>query len=620
MCGINGFSFENKGLLDKMNQATHHRGPDATGTFIEGVSLGHNRLSIIDLSEKGKQPMSNEDGTIQITFNGEIYNFQEIRKELEGKHTFKSHSDTEVIVHAYEEWGQECVKKFNGMWAFCIYDKKKNILFLSRDRFGKKPLFYTVHKGTFIFSSEIKGILQHQIKKELNKTAVSSFLSYRYVLGEETFFKNIYKVLPAHNLIFDLKTKKLTHTEYWDLDLTEAKVSEQEAKKKVSALLQQSIAYRKISDVPLGVILSGGLDSSLITAMLARQEKKPINTFTVKFNEEGFDETIFAKKVAKDAKAHYHEVKIDTSNVLTLMKEYSKHKDEPIGVPNEIALYLLSKKIKEKVTVVLSGEGADEVFEGYGRIFSSVREYELLKSKGNDYKKSLPVLYAKYEGRTFATEEEHFNFLYGYWSEEEQNEIVQGDAKKEWKKFMTPYFTKVKNMPYGQKISYVFLKIHIPGLLARLDASTMASAVEARAPFMDYMLAGYGVNLPSTLKTKWALAQEEYDKGGENTDTLSEIKNTSKYVLKEVAREYLAREIIERKKQGFPLPLQQWFGAHFEKIVKELLLSQKAHIAKVIDQKKLELWMNKNREKKEYGQKVWMLVSLELWLQEWFAQ
>ena len=234
MCGINGFNFESKKAIELMNNSIKHRGPDASGIFIDEISLGHRRLSIIDLSKNANQPMSNEAGDIIIVFNGEIYNFKEIKKELEEQHKFKSNSDTEVIIHAYEEWGEECVKKFNGMWDLCIYDKRKSILFLSRDRLGKKPLYYYLNKNKFIFSSEIKAILKHDNIKKLNKPAVSSFLSYRYVLGEETFFKDIFKLLPAYNLVFNLLCNKIEKVyEYWDLKSNKLHIDDKEAKKKM---------------------------------------------------------------------------------------------------------------------------------------------------------------------------------------------------------------------------------------------------------------------------------------------------------------------------------------------------------------------------------------------------
>jgi len=626
MCGINGFNFVSPDLIKKMNNSLKYRGPDDEGEFIdETVSLGHRRLSIIDLSENGKQPMSNEDGKIWITFNGEIYNYGELRNELKENHVFKSDTDTEIIIHAYEEWGFECVKKFNGMWAFCIYDQEKNIFFLSRDRLGIKPMYYYFNEGKFIFSSEIKAILNHPIKKELNRRSIPSYLMYRHVIGEETFFQNIFKLLPGSNLLFDLNRDNIISIdEYWDVENMDMNLNEESASERVLEELKKSISYMRISDVPLGVILSGGLDSSIISALLAKSEKNPINTFTVKFNEQGFDETLYAKKVSDLYKTNYKEVALDTSNFINTMKEYIEFKDEPIGVPNEISLYLLSKKIKENVSVVLSGEGADEIFEGYGRIFSSTFDYEVLEeikklnNPEDTYKNKFSSLYQRYEGRLFDSELDHFLFKYGYWSESEMSFVVLPEYQTDLKPIFKKYFDKYK-MPYSKKISYVLLKLHLPSLLQRLDSSTMASSIEGRVPFLDHHLVNLALSIPSKLKTKWLKDLEDLKNMNKNSDELCENENISKYILKKSAESILPEEIINRKKQGFPLPLEKWFKNDFMDYSRELILSPESKVRHLIDQKNISEWMV-NHQERRFGQKLWMVVSLELWLRHWFPE
>ncbi|MEK6898221.1 MAG: asparagine synthase (glutamine-hydrolyzing) [Nanoarchaeota archaeon] len=626
MCGICGFSWEDKKLIELMKESIKHRGPDSDGIFLDNVSLGFQRLAIIDLSEKGKQPMSNEKKDIWIVFNGEIYNYLGIRKELEMLgYKFNSNSDTEVIIHAYERWGYDCVNKLDGMWAFCIYDKSKNIFFLSRDRFGEKPLYYYNHEGKFILASEIKAILNHNMKRELNKPAISSFLSYRYVFGEETFFRNIHKLLPAHNLIYNLTDKKIERIwEYWDLKVNNRNFTEEDAKKMVEDELIRCVRSRKISDVPIGVILSGGLDSSIIAALLAKSENIPINTFTVKVTEKGFDETEFARIVSEKYKTNHFEVQISAFNLIEIMKEYTKYKDEPIGVPNEIALYLLAKKIKENVTVVLSGEGADEIFEGYGRIFSSIRDYYILKKireRNNEALSEIGFsnLNNKY-GKTFNSEFEHFLFMYNYWTNNEKDFILKEDSKKDYSDLLKKYFDRF-NVSYQKKISYIFLKLHLPGLLNRLDCSTMANSVEGRVPFLSPELVQLSFDLPSELKTKWIISEEERENLDETCDTLSENRNISKYILKEIAKNHLPGLIISRKKQGFPLPLDKWFKEDFLDITKKFLLGEDSKIKNMVDQEKLTEWIEKNKnEGEKFGQKLWMLLSLELWLKEWFPE
>jgi len=626
MCGINGFTFENKILIKEMNNYLTHRGPDSSGIYLNhSLSLGHTRLKIIDLSEKAAQPMSDSNQDIWIVFNGEIYNFKEVREKLKKEgYQFKSNSDTEVIINAYKKWGYDCIQYLNGMWAFAIYDKEKNKLFLSRDRLGKKPLYYIQDNNNLIFSSEIKPLFIHDIKKELNKQAISSFLSYRYVLGKETMFENIFKLLPAHNLIFNIKNKKIEKIwEYWDVDKKDLELKESLAKDKTKELLKNSILIRQVSDVPIGSINSGGLDSSLISAIMAKINKNPIKTFTVKFPEKGFDETSFAKILTDHCNTDHKEVTINPNNFFSLMKEYSQKKDEPIGVPNEIALYLLFKKIKQDVTVILSGEGADEIFAGYSRIFRSPYDYERLSNlkKLNiwDYKQKYPSLYKKYKGKLFNSRLEHFMFLYNYFPEEEKNFILKNDFKKEFAPIFKEAFDKI-NGSYEKKISYVFLKLHLPGLLARLDNSSMASAVEARCPFIDYKLISFVFNLPFNLKNPWKSKEDKLSAENKNCDEIAENNDIPKYLLKEIAKNYIPEEIINRKKQGFPLPLQKWFKEDFFEEVKKILFAEDSKIRDIFEMDKFKKWIKNslNNKDKEFGQKLWRILSLELWLREWF--
>jgi len=618
MCGINGFTFENPDLIKKMNLLLVHRGPDSNGIYIDKISLGHQRLKIIDLSEKASQPMSDEGNKIFIVFNGEIYNFKELKNQL-SDYNFKSNSDTEVILALYKKYGYDFVNHLNGMWAIAIYDKEKNKLFLSRDRLGKKPLHYTLHNNNLIFSSEIKPLFVHDIEKELNKKAVSSYLSYRYVLGEETMFQNIFKLLPAHNLLFDLEKNKIEKTwEYWDLDHNEYSINEENSKKIVDQLLTSSISIRQVSDVPIGSINSGGLDSSLISAIMATLHSSPINTFTVKFPEEGFDETPFARLLADHCNTNHKEITINILNFLDIMKEYNKKKDEPIGVPNEIALYLLFKEIKKSVTVILSGEGADEIFAGYSRIFRSPYDYERLKQIEDNNLPSIPSLYNKYKGQSFNNELDHFLFLYNYFPNKEKNFILKQDFQADLSFLFKKYFDN--NLSYPKKISYTFIKLHLPGLFARLDNSSMASSVEARCPFVDHRLVNFVYNLPFDLKNPWKSQEDKKKAFFKNCDEIAENHDITKYILKKVAESYIPNEITHRKKMGFPLPLQKWFKEDLYKEAEKLLLSESSKIKMVANQENIKLWMEEglNNNDKQFGQKLWMLISLELWLGEWF--
>lgn len=597
MCGINGFNWKDRELIEKMNSRIIHRGPDHQGIqLFEGLSLGHDRLSILDLSEKGHQPMHNDQRDLYIVFNGEIYNYKELKEKYCKEYKFRSKTDTEVILAMYQEFGGDCVNYFNGMWAFSIYDVNKNILFCSRDRLGIKPFYYYHINDKFIFSSEIKAILEHNMKLAINPKAISSFLRYRYVLENETFFREINKLKPGHNLIYNLKTNETIIKKYWDLDQKEIIDSFDSQKKIVERELIKSVDYRMLADVEVGAILSGGLDSSLTSAIMANLNKNSINTYTVKFLEEGYDETPFAKLVAEKYQTNHNELLIEHDDYIKWMNDYLKYKDEPIGVPNEVALYLLYKRIKETATVVLAGEGADEIFGGYGRIFRSPFEYFKKAIENND------VNFLDF-----------FMCLYGYFSEEDLRCILKKKFYYEFKSIFKEYMETCPRDNYN-KISYIFLKIHLPGLLLRSDSSSMASAVESRVPFLDHNLVQHVYNLPFEFKNKFKSISDLRDSINLSYDEISEFKDIPKYMLKEIAKNYLMDEIINRKKQGFPLPLNKWFGEESIRKMREILINNENIIQKYINIKSLEKWIKKNEGKGMFGQKLWMLYSLEIWL------
>ncbi len=591
MCGINGFNWKDDSLIKEMNEKIKHRGPDFQNSYIDqNISLGHNRLAIIDLSENGNQPMFNKKKNLCIVFNGEIYNFQELKKRFCKDYEFNSKTDTEVILAMYERFGEKCVKYFNGMWAFCIYDLEKKEFFCSRDRLGIKPFYYYFDKSKFIFSSEIKSILCHDIEIKINPPAVSSFLRYRYVLEDETFFKGIKKLMPGYNL--KCKSNEIKIYQFWDLKQEESFESFDSSKNKIEGVLNKSIDYRTISDVPIGSILSGGLDSSYISAIIAKKNKEKINTYTVKFEEEGFDETNYAKLVAEKYNTNHQELLIKKEEYINAMKEYLKFKDEPIGVPNEVALYLLFKEIKKTATVVLAGEGADEIFGGYGKIFRSPFDY---------FKKTI--------------NQTNINFLdfflenYGYFTDEDMN-IIKEEYKIDFKNVFKKYLKKCPR-DYSDKISYIFLKIHLPGLLLRSDVSSMANAIENRVPFLDYNLVQISYSLPFEYKNKFKDIQSMKESIDINFEKISENKDVPKFILKKIAENIVPNEIINRKKQGFPLPLDKWFGEDYYEMMKKILIDKNNLISHFIDLKKLEELI----KQKEIGQKIWMLYSLEIWLQ-----
>ena len=361
MCGINGFSWDDSKLVKSMVAIQKHRGPDQDGIYTDkNCSLGHARLSIIDLSNAGKQPMTHE--ALTITFNGEIYNFQEIKEELRNKgHKFNSETDTEVILHAYQEYGVSCVEKFNGMFAFAIYDATKKEFFLARDRAGVKPLYYSIKEKKLVFASELKAILLHEhISKDLSKPAFQKFLTFRYTPDEQTLFQDIQKLPPGHHATF--KSGKLTLKKFWDLSIKPVKDNQYASK--IDDTLQESVRKRLMSDVPLGVFLSGGLDSTYVVSQM-KELNQPIKSFSVGFEHgQGYDESTFARIASETYETDHHEIFVKEKS-FDLLPKIMWHMDEPIADFASIPTYILSEFAKKKVSVVLTGEGADELFAGY---------------------------------------------------------------------------------------------------------------------------------------------------------------------------------------------------------------------------------------------------------------
>ncbi len=637
MCGICGIynirsntkasRISNKIILD-MTRCLAHRGPEDQGTYTDNrIALGHRRLKIIDLSKKGHQPMSDSEKDIFITFNGEIYNFQEIKDQLIKKgHHFNSKSDTEVIIYAYKEWGIDCIKRFNGMFAFALYDKRYDKLFLVRDRLGIKPLSYTILNNKILFSSEIKSILKYPgFNKEINWKAISSYLSYRYVLGEDTFFKNIYSVEPGHYL--EIKKGNIRKVEYWDIPLPQKKdLGKKYYIKKIRELLTESVKLRMISDVPLGAYLSGGLDSSIVVSIMSRLTKEHVKTYSIAFKQKEFNELKYAKMIADRYKTDHKEIVIDAERYLNAMKNLIRCKDAPLAVPNEIPIFFLSKDLKKDITVVLSGEGSDEIFSGYGRLFRSPFDYQRLKLIPKTIRKRFfRSLNRKYKGKDFSSEMEHFLFQYDYF--QEKNTIYNDHMKKisrndkELVRIFDRYFRKASDLDYYDKISYVFEKLHLLGLLEKLDNPTMATAVEGRVPFVDHNLVEFMFTVPHKYKLKWKSKKARIKAFFKNTDEISENLDITKYILKEAFKKDIPKEIIRRKKKGFPVPLDTWFKGKFVDYAKRMILSEDSKTKAIFDQDKLKAWIDnnlKNKDDKEFGKKLWMILNIELWLREYF--
>ena len=521
MCGICGiYGQENKTQIQKMLDVLKHRGPDGQGIFSDkNITLGHSRLSIIDLSENGKQPMSNEEGDIWLSVNGEIYNFKELRYQLEKQgHHFYSNSDSETIIHAYEEFDLEFIKKLRGMFALALYDRKKELLILARDPIGKKPLYYANHQGNLIFASEIKSLLAVGFPRVVDKTALWSYLAYQYSLGEKTLFQGVQKILPGHMLI--LHEKKVAIRKYWDIVENVINENEEYFAGKLLKLLQKATKLRMNSDVPVGAFLSGGVDSSAVVALARPYYDNNFHTFSVGF--ETFSELPHAKKVSEFLDTTHHEVQITSKMVLKDLKKIAWFYDEPLGDAAIINTYFLSKEAKKYVTVVLTGDGGDELFAGYLNYSYNPRIYSLLRNPVINKLASAVTnqFYKRYYPSNFNFINKKVRYL-GFFLDSSFDRIHlntqrnHGDQEIENISSL-PYvdINTYANFPEAQqttlgKMLAVDCKNLLPEkFLMKVDKGTMANSVEARIPLLDVELIQLAFTIPPQLKIK--NGQEKY--------------------------------------------------------------------------------------------------------------
>jgi asparagine synthase (glutamine-hydrolysing) len=624
MCGIVGIANSssqviNRQTLEKMNGAIVHRGPDDDGFYInENVGLAMRRLSIIDIAH-GKQPMHNQNKTAWIVFNGEIYNFQEIKKDLEKQgDRFYTNSDTEVILHLYDKYGADCVSYLRGMFAFAIWDENDRSLFLARDRVGKKPLLYSHQpNGDLIFGSEFRALLGHPgISREVDYKAIDSYLSYLCIPAPQTAFKQIRKLEPAHWLRW--KDGKIETKRYWQPDFSrKIKISEQEAEEETLRILRESTKLRMISEVPLGAFLSGGVDSSIVVALMAQESAKPVKTFSIGFEEQDFSELKYAKKVADYVGAEYNEfiVKPDALEILPTLVE---HYGEPYADPSALATYYVSRETRKYVTVALNGDGGDESFAGYerhramqlGEKYRSLPSFlrqtfiekpinllptsEIKGSRIRDAKRflqaaALPkdVRYSRWVS-TYRPEDK-----FELYSEEFRQKIADYDCYK----IIRNWFAKANGSGILDATLLADIMTYLPNdLLVKVDIASMANSLEARSPFLDHNLIEFAASLPDNLK----------------------IKNFElKYLLKKIAAKLVPREVVYRRKMGFGVPVSHWFRGEMKDFVKQILLSEKFakrgianphYVGKLIDEH--------TSSKQDHGWKLWILIMLELWFQQ----
>jgi asparagine synthase (glutamine-hydrolysing) len=621
MCGICGkLNFE-KGasvrpsLIRAMMDTIRHRGPDDEGLHVASeVGLGFRRLSIIDLSH-GHQPLSNEDGTVWIVFNGEIYNYRELRKFLLSKgHVFKTQSDTEVIVHLYEELGPQCLEKLRGMFAFAIWDENAKILFLARDRVGIKPLYYSLTDKAIVFASEIKAILADpSINRELAPEIIDRFLTFLYVPGEETLLKGVRKLAPGHYLL--IKNGKAELRQYWDLQFSKPpnSLSLDDAENELSNLLAEAVELHMIADVPVGVLLSGGVDSTAVLSFAAERTDKEISSYTVGFSDSGIaDERPYAKLAAESFGTQHHEMTITARDFAEFLPRYVWHMEEPVCEPPAIAMYYVSKLAKNYVKVLLSGEGGDEAFAGYSN-YRNILWLERLKhvlpvlngaassglSKVNSWFHSSRV--AKYAPLLNATFPDYYysrtSSPYRY-SGNGLGELYSADFERSIDREYTiepvqKLFSKVKDQGILDQMLYFDTKTWLPDdLLIKADKMTMANSLELRVPLLDHRVLEFAAALPADYKVRGF---------------------SLKYILKRALSKRVPRAILKRKKAGFPVPYDSWMRGDLKDWLGGILLDRETSARGYFRKNTIEKLLSENASSGRYSKELFSLAVLELW-------
>ena len=635
MCGITGAIWTDQQLavdeqtLGRMTEALRHRGPDDHGSYLTeyrirppyeplpGVALGHRRLSIIDL-HSGKQPMCNEAGTIWIVFNGEIYNFLDLRRRLEGSgHKFRTHSDTETIIHLYEDEGPECFMHLNGMFSVAIWDTQRRRLVLGRDRLGKKPLVYRHDRGRLLFASELKSLLQVPgLMRQVDPAAIDEYLTYQYVPHPNTILRGFHKLPPGHYAVW--QDESLEVKPYWQPDFSyERPIGEREAAAQLRELFTEAVQTRLQSDVPLGAFLSGGIDSSLVAAVMQQASPEPIRTFNIAFSVKEYDESRYARMVAKHLNTNHYELEV-TPSALEVLPKLAWHYDEPFGDSSAIPTWYVSKLTRQHVTVALSGDGGDELFAGYSRykavalagffdragplrsvfaarLWQSIPSSARQKSKLRQFKRFSEALAARPERRYLdwisIFNETRRAELY---SDEFVGQLPNSDPAT----FLIAAWRRAKGRDAVTAASLADLTTYLPcDLMTKVDIASMAHGLEVRNPFLDYRLVEFAASLPRRLKYRWG-------KG--------------KRILRAAFGDLLPREIWRRPKMGFGVPVDHWLRNELKAMVHDLLLDETARgrgyfrpgaVQKLVEQHETRVF--------DHSARIYALLMLELWQREW---
>lgn len=632
MCGISGFiDFKNNSSeesLQKMTNALQHRGPDDSGynffqTPYAQVGLGHRRLSIIDLSDSGKQPMQFEH--CWITFNGEVYNYREIKTELVRLgHYFMGHSDTEVVLHAFVQWGIRCLDMFVGMFSFVIYDTKTEELFCVRDRAGVKPFFYYWHDGLFLYASELKAFHKHPyFQKEININAVAAFMQYGNVPTPHCIFNHCYKLKPGHYLQVKLQTSHLEFHKYWDVydayNKPKVNISFDEAKHETEKILKTAFDYRMVSDVPVGVFLSGGYDSACLTALLQKERPEKLKTFTIGVPDIGLNEAPYAKQVAQHLGTDHHEYTCTQKEALELAAGLPYYYDEPFADSSAIPTTLVCKIAKQHVKVVLSADAGDEVFAGYNRYDYLMKHGTTLAKTPTFIRKGMANLMDNVSADKIPVLKQAYNFHNRYeklkgllrdpspknimlnlsrqFDDRQVNELMKHTTGC----LETAYLSKDMLSEFQTPLSYMmaidYQTYLLDDILQKVDRASMTASLEAREPFLDHHIIEWAACLPDSYKY---------------------FEGTKKYILREIVHTYIPKKLMERPKMGFAIPIEHWLMTDLKPQVLEYLSDDRIKQQGIFD----ETYVRKLQSdffsgKKELGVKIWYLLMFQMWYEEW---
>lgn len=632
MCGITGFidftRTTSEEVLSKMTSQLHHRGPDGSGVelikddFAE-IGFGHRRLAIIDLSEHGRQPMSFE--YLWICFNGEIYNYQEIKDELSDLgHIFQSDSDTEMVLHAYVEWGIDCLDRFIGMFSIVLYNSRDNKIILIRDRAGVKPLFYYWKDNLFLFASELKSFHQHpRFEKVVNHDAVSAFLQYGNVPTPHCIFNNCYKVKPGEYIELDLKSRTLTKNKYWNVydsyNAPKLTLDYEEAKKETETILTSAFNYRMVADVPVGIFLSGGYDSVCVTSILQKERTEKLKTFTIGVPDIGLNEAPYAKEIARHLGTDHTEIECTQKEALELIEELPFHFDEPFADSSAIPTMLVSQMARKSVTVALSADAGDEIFAGYNR-YEYMERYGRKLNKMPAYARkalssmmhvvpsnSLPIVRNKYN---FHNRYEKLKLVLK--NPSDQNimlSLSQQFTDQQMKSIMANYFSPLKtsytstelseerktSLSYMMAVDYqTYL---VDDILQKVDRSTMSASLEGREPFLDHRIIEFAARLPDHFK---------YHEG------------VKKRILRDIVHQYVPQEMMDRPKMGFAIPIADWLTNELRPLVEEYISESRITKQGILDWKEISKLKNAFLSgKKEYETKIWYLLMFQMWHEKW---